>query len=225
MLLTSIALRGGRLNDAQKYFLGSIERAPGDSATWGMLGLLQKARGCIQEALSAHCKALILEPASPEKLTNFSNFASAIKRDDLAERRLRWAAAINPEHLEPQFLLVKALGRMKRFAETAAVARQLLKSSPGDRTATALLAAAEDELYNLRGPGPDAYDKAMSAIKDEMDEITPDLYRAIIACSNIFSAIDDWTVSEILSLFPKDGRETCRAALCKLVDLQVIEKL
>lgn len=113
----------GDLDGARDDLKRAIATAPGNSALYGTLALIEAERGALREAEAAHLKEIELDPDSPKAYANYANLLVDQNQLVRAEAALQKAEALDPNGY---YQLVSRGRLLVRKGETAAGIDRLL---------------------------------------------------------------------------------------------------
>jgi tetratricopeptide (TPR) repeat protein len=108
MLREALSLdRAGRTAEAEAAYMALLARSPDLPACWYNLGVLQRRARRFEAALASYQQALDRGVSGPEEvhLNRGVIYSDHLRREDLAEKELRTALALNPTYVPALFNL------------------------------------------------------------------------------------------------------------------------
>lgn len=189
-LLTSAQFRNivssdvdGALADLQH----AITIAPGDSAIWNELALVQSERNAIVEADEAHRRAIAANPENPVVYANYARFLMDNDQVVAAKRQIDIAAAFDPN----AYPVLAAKGRhLLRIGKTAEGEKALLDAAAVNPTYGDALIGLAIATYQQ-----DATEETMQAL-DNADRFDPNNPSTSLIRSGI--AVDQYQADEAI---------------------------
>jgi tetratricopeptide (TPR) repeat protein len=125
-------------------FSHAIDVTHGNFIAHGSLGLALRQQGRLDEAIQQYQKAIVIEPAYTEGLTNLGEAFLSQRRPDDAMPLFDRALTLKPDLVDPKVNRANALGQLGRPAEAIEQYRQILAASPDSAEAHAGLGVLFD---------------------------------------------------------------------------------
>lgn len=131
--------RAGRLIDAEKAYQHLLSRWPGLPDSWYNLARVQRGLGRFEAALASYQEALDRNVRDPEEvhLNRGVIYADCLRREDVAERELTAALALNPTYVPALANLANLKSDLGLRAEAMAIYERILAIAPKSHAALA----------------------------------------------------------------------------------------
>jgi Flp pilus assembly protein TadD len=145
-----LALRTGRLDDAELVCRGILQSVPTHDASMNVLGIIALQRGQAGLARDFVMKALACDAGNPAYHVNLAKILLVLENLDESEAHFREALRLDPDHVDAYAGLAPLLRDRKRLAEASDCFSVLVRLRPDDPDLHAIYANLLQEVGRFR---------------------------------------------------------------------------